>query len=460
MTLVFSIAGVVALIWMAVALRYGGLHGIGAIALAAGVWLGHPFFNIDVGPAPITIDRVALLGLIGLYVAHRFWRRTDPKPLTFDDGAIAFFLAVLLVSSIMHGGDAVSTWVFLFGLPAAFYWILRQSPLDERATRTILHCLLAIGFCLAATGIAEWRGWHGVVFPRYISSTAYEEFFGRARGPLLNPIGNGIYLSVALGAGAALFFIHRPTSRRTMIVAAGVLVSAGLYATLTRSVWLGAIAVIGIFALFPLPKNQRIGAIVLGSILAIGALGASWSSLSAFKRDKDVSVHHMSQSAKLRPLLADIAWQMFRERPLFGCGFRQYSEASIEYINARRSDMALEVARGYVQHNVFLALLCETGIIGLSAYAAMLIALARRAWRLAASRSAPDWAKPVGLLMLACLAAVSINGMFHDVSVIAMVNALMFFVAGVTASLSLQFEPVRGAAAAKAVERRGQLHPA
>ena len=57
------------------------------------------------------------------------------------------------------------------------------------------------------------------------------------------------------------------------------------------------------------------------------------------------------------------------------------------------------------------------------------------AWRLWNRHQAPLWARQHALLLLALLAAYAINGMFHDVAIISMVNMLLFFVAGVSQGL-------------------------
>jgi hypothetical protein len=55
---------------------------------------------------------------------------------------------------------------------------------------------------------------------------------------------------------------------------------------------------------------------------------------------------------------------MFKDRPIFGCGFDQYTREKMPYLADRTSDLPLEKAKPYVQHNAFLGLLVETGFIG------------------------------------------------------------------------------------------------
>ena len=134
-----------------------------------------------------------------------------------------------------------------------------------------------------------------------------------------------------------------------------------------------------------------------------GYLAAKGANLTEFKRDKHVSAHDMAKSASLRPLLATITWRITRDQPIFGCGFQRYQEVSQEYINSKFSDLTLEQPRGYVQHNVFLALLVETGIVGVGLNVALLGVWCWRAWRLANNWQADEWTRKLGILFLAFL---------------------------------------------------------
>jgi O-antigen ligase len=140
----------------------------------------------------------------------------------------------------------------------------------------------------------------------------------------------------------------------------------------------------------------------------------------------------MERSASLRPVLATIAWRMFRERPIVGCGLGRYQEECRVYFSDRSSDLPLQVARGYVQHNVLLALLTETGILGAGLFTLLSFTWAWNAWSLWRLRDVDLAKRQWGLLFLAVLGAFLINGMFHDVSIIPMLNMLVFFMAGAT----------------------------
>ncbi|HEV3021507.1 MAG TPA: hypothetical protein VGX76_03545, partial [Pirellulales bacterium] len=107
----------------------------------------------------------------------------------------------------------------------------------------------------------------------------------------------------------------------------------------------------------------------------------------------------------------------------------------VNYLADRSTDLPLEKARRYVQHNTFLSLLAETGIVGAGLFIALLIVWGRGAWRLWRAPDAPLWVRQQGLLFFALLGGYLPNAMFHDLAIIPMVNMLLFFLAGVTESL-------------------------
>lgn len=173
---------------------------------------------------------------------------------------------------------------------------------------------------------------------------------------------------------------------------------------------------------------------MLVAAMLVAGVPGQWMTM---KRDAHLSAEDAAQSVQLRPLLALVAWEMFQDRPLVGHGYGRYQIEAAAYHTDRGYGLPLEDARPYVQHNVFLSVLVDTGLLGLTALAAWLVALAGIGWRLArrGDRNCPK--TMLGLVLLATLAAYVGNGLFHDVSIIAMVHMFMFFIAGLTVNVHL-----------------------
>lgn len=445
MTPIIAIAGIAGLVWAIVLFRYGDLVAGCLGVLLVGSVFGHAFFHLSV----ITADRLLIGGLIGTYFVYRRLDLADPKPIEKSDLAVFLFVAVLAFSTLtnnwrLDGAQPLATLLFFFCLPVVMYWIGRQAKLTERSLFTIFSFFAVFGVYLALTAFAETRQMWAVVFPKYIASPTHAEFFGRGRGPFLNPVGCGLYMSAGL-FGAVQWWPRCRVAGRSVVVLMVCVILLGVYCTLTRSVWLGAgIGLLMIVGL-SVPKSWRVPLLIAVAIAGTSVVVAKSDTLNKFKRDKYVSAKDMSESASLRPILATVAWKMFLDHPLAGCGFGQYKQCDVEYLQLVVGDLDLEKARPYHQHNVFLAVLSQTGLLGLGAWMIMLGLWTRNAWLLWSSRHAPQWARQYALLTLALLAAYAFNGMFHDVTIINMVNMLLFFVAGVGQGLVPHIHGARGA---------------
>jgi O-antigen ligase len=164
--------------------------------------------------------------------------------------------------------------------------------------------------------------------------------------------------------------------------------------------------------------------------------------LLSFKRDRNVSAEQMSESAQLRPILAMVAWKMFQDQPWLGCGTDQYLAKAKTYLSDRSSNLPLEKARPYVQHNMFLALLVENGLITLVPFCLLLLIWSRWSWQLWMSPQLALEIRQLGLVSLSLIAAYVINGMFHDVLIFPMINMYVFFVAGCVRNCMVHHAPL------------------
>jgi O-antigen ligase len=294
-----------------------------------------------------------------------------------------------------------------------------------------------MGVYLAVTAVAEVQQIEWLVFPKYILSTERLDWLGRARGPLLNPVSNGLLLTAML-LGLLMFWPEASRPGKAMILALSGLLWVGIYCTQTRSVWIGAgVAVLTILGL-ALPRNWR-WPVLGGAVMVAGlVVFTQWDQLIAFQRDRVSSAEDTAASARLRPVLARVAWNMFLDRPLVGCGLAHYEDEVVYYLHDRSTELPLETARPFAQHNVFFALLTETGLPGMGLFSMMLGLWAYDGWRLWRDVAAAAWFRRLGLLLLAILAAYLVNGLFHDVSLLAMISMLLYYLAGLTSAVQSQ----------------------
>jgi O-antigen ligase len=438
MTAIIVIATLTLFAWLVAILLRGGLLAGALLVLLSGICFGYPFFHVDGGPIPLTADRLLFVVLL---VQCAVWQRlgwTDAQPIGKPEILLAAFVGLLSLSTLTHDwhyqhNQPAARLLFYYLMPAGMYWVARQVPLSERGARLVFGSFALFGVYLAATAVAEALRIRDAVFPRYIASSDYYEFFGRARGPLLNPAANGYLLTVCLCA-SLMWWPRLNRSGQLVLLAVSGLFTAALYGTLTRCVWLGGVAMLSVVGALTLPRSWRLP--VLGGVMLTSILVAAtqWERLLSFKREEGRSEHEAAESVELRPILATVAWKMFLNEPLFGCGFGQYHERYVDVLDDRDSDLPLDKSRRYVQHNVWLGLLTETGLVGTGLFTLLVGYWLRDAWRLWRS-SAPPWARQFGLMFLATFASYFSNAMFQDLAIVPMINMILFFLAGLTANL-------------------------
>lgn len=441
------------LAWCVVYLRFSGIMGCLVASLLVGTVLGHPFFHIAV----ITLDRLIVAMCIALFVGYQIRGWNQPKVWSPADLLFAVFILALVVTTFAQPSSSdrigpASKLIFFFLLPAVLYVIGGQVTLNPKQLRMMFISFALFGIYLSLTAVAEKLNWTWAVFPKYIMDPKFAEFLGRGRGPLLNPAANGILLTLSLSCGIMPVLWKRKIGKLSLLATVPVYL-VGVFCTLTRSVWLGSgMVLFGIVVAF-VPNRLRWAMAM--AILGCGCLTmmVDVKSLLVFKRDRNVTVEQMSESASLRPILAMVAWKMFQDRPLLGCGTGQYLATAKNYLFDRSTDLPLEKVRPYVQHNMFLAMLVENGLVTLIPFCFLLICWTQWSWRLWNARQLDIEYRQLGLVSLSLLTAYIVNGMFHDVLIFPMINAYMFFIAGSVRNCAIHTLPRRGSQAQRAVER-------
>ena len=399
--------------------------------ILVGSCLGYDFYHRSFGPIPVTVDRILWGLLICQFVWTYFLRQADPKPIDRFDIIVLGLAILLTVSTLTHDwryrdNMPMSRLLFFNLMPIGLFFAVRHSRLRLADIRMVFVALAGFGFYLAFVTIAEWREWYGLVFPRYIVTTDQVEFLGRGRGPFLNPVATGFYLIVCMAA-AILCWPRAHRIQRVIIGGVTILCLAGVYATLTRSVWLSAFVALAIVVWIPAPNRWKGALLGSGTIAIALAVGLFANSFNSFKRDKYVSAAEMSQSVALRPMLAHVAIEMVKDRPMLGHGFGQYTKAKRLYHQDPKTNLPLKQVIPYMQHNVFLSYATELGLVGMTLLIGLLFGAVHSAWQLYRSSEEREF-RGVALLVFTAVLTFVINGSFHDLTIIPMIGSLFFFV--------------------------------
>jgi O-antigen ligase len=126
---------------------------------------------------------------------------------------------------------------------------------------------------------------------------------------------------------------------------------------------------------------------------------------------------------------------MFEDRPIWGFGFGQFARAKLPYLTDQSTDLQLEQIRTYVHHNTFLAILTETGLIGLGFFLAVLGGWAKAGWQLVRAKQAPLWVQQHGMLLLAVLGIGVWQMVGHEITFTPLDQSLLYCLAGIGVGL-------------------------
>jgi putative inorganic carbon (hco3(-)) transporter len=370
-----------------------------SLAIAATAFSGNAqYVGLPIGP-----DRP--LFAYGLVLLAWRWRAQGPAGprvpfravhgLLLAAGALALLSAAWAHTLATH--DGLYGLLDRFGVvPFALYALAPVVFRTEAQRRVLLVTLVALGAYLSITAAAEALGVRALVFPRYILDPALGIHAGRARGPFLEAVANGLALQacgVAAALGAVLW--RRPAARAAAL-AVMTLCALGVIFTLTRSVWLATLAS-GLIVLLWSRDLRRfaVPAVLAGAaVVAVALVAVPGFAHRADDRAADQSPvwDRLNTNAAALRLLA--------ERPLFGTGWDTFRRDGADAL--RQSDRYPLTGAGLPVHDVFLSHATELGLVGFGLWLAAFVvaiggAIAARPppelhpWRLALAPIACAW---------------------------------------------------------------------
>ncbi|HVT30352.1 MAG TPA: O-antigen ligase family protein, partial [Lacipirellulaceae bacterium] len=411
-----------AIVWGAICARRGSLLvGCGLLVVVSYVF-GHEFWNTQIGPLPLTFDRVMLLGLFAAFAYQWRFGGLKLRPMTSGDWMLVAMLAVYVASAALSGEPEItdgvtSKWgrlVTSFLLPAVLYAIIRQLEISRRDWTRFLATIAVLGVYLACTGVFEVAKLWSYVFPHYISNPDLGIHFGRARGPDLNAESLGLYLTACLCCTWTVLQFTRRRAFQLVLMVAMPLMACAVLLTYTRSAWIGMAASGLVIAAFYIPRRWRLPAIAGTTLVGLIVVTACWGQLLGIKREG--TVEDSEHSVDQRESFAYVSWKMFHDHPIFGVGFGRFYDRKLPYLSDRSQQIELESLRPLHHHNTILGSLTETGLVGLAAFLGVFAVWIRNGWRLATRSHSPSWVRAQGILMLALLTNYLASAGFHDLS--------------------------------------------
>ena len=287
-------------------------------------------------------------------------RRPRVGPLLLP---VVLYFAVCLFSSETHWRDSalislVQMLLYLVIVVAVFQ-VLAFEPKQYWLAYDVL---IGVGVFLSIAGLAT-KFW----------------FIG------LNKNGIADSLTCAFLVCVEMIITAASPRRRKVLIAAMLMIGAGLLFSLSRGAWLGTIGgVVFIFALRrQLPKLLRI------TLLLLPLVALFWFALPQASRDYTTGFGQERYNIKLRYESIDLAEKYFYQSPVYGMG--------------------VGLRKDYDATNVLLMTLAETGVLGCAGFLLIHTAFYKMIWK-AQKRIAPSEA----LFTLLCLGgALVLNKFIH-----------------------------------------------
>jgi O-antigen ligase len=342
-----------------------------------------------------------------------------PVPTTILENAILITVAAFVFESI---GDGIRpTWRTRVTIPAALFLVAGAISVvvapDHRAAlgiyrayfiEPILFGLVLINAVTTAKrglaivgGLAAGGAIAGLANSYVVIGALMQHTYDVVTTPpvVIYNTANAVALYlVPLVAFAGAVVLHWP-GRRERVIAA-VFVVVGVLVVLLSFSRGGYLALAAVAVGLALSHRYRWpllggGAVAAGLLLFVPALGLRVLTEVDFSNPHNTLVG--------RSHLWDATLQMLRDHPIFGAGLSGFASVIAPYWNANHPD------RFTYPHNIVLNFWTETGLLGVAAFAWVLVAAFLVAWR--GWRHGGDTWRVVHLGVMLALVAVMVHGL-------------------------------------------------
>jgi O-antigen ligase len=353
----------------------GGIA-VAVIALAAALTIAllvfsRPFLGIvfmaaclpvmDLLPqVPYVTSVLPLVGAVTIVAALESRRRNPlAHTLGFTSVAVLGLLLigwVFIISPKSTGLDSVRVYLQLWVLA----W-LSGELLDTPEKQRVLMWVFAVASAASALA-AVGQGRLGGEFAQMARGGGFAWDANTAARYFLVAFLFINYLRTAVGRGPA----------RVLAIAGMAVTLLGLLAAASRTGILLLVTALGLMALLPLEGRSRRW--LLTTFLVVISLSfVLWDSVNAVAKTIVPAVSHGTDTLGLRYKLWQAGWRMWLEHPIAGVGIGQYTANLARYAPATLKLRYYEA----VAHSMYVAMLAETGIVGLGFFLSLLYAALR-----------------------------------------------------------------------------------
>jgi putative inorganic carbon (HCO3(-)) transporter len=315
-------------------------------------------------PGPAAPDR--LLFVLGVAVVlFRAYVSCDlPRPrigfahLLMAAALLFAACSALVYHDLLQKGPGLLLLETFGVLPFMTFWLGPVVYPTARERRILLVALVVLGAYLGLTALFETVKLNALVWPRYILNPYVGLHYGRARGPFIDAVANGVGLYVSAVASAIAARQWRGSRWRWVAWAICLLCLAGTIMTLERSIWI-ATAAATLLALLASRRTRRIAVPLVAGLAALIAL--TIFAVPGLHASVERRLHS-SESIYDRLNVTHTALNMIQAKPLLGFGWDQYQSSYLPYV--QQSPNIPLTGTQIDPHSAYLTYGVELGLVG------------------------------------------------------------------------------------------------
>jgi hypothetical protein len=384
----------------------------------------------------LDIPRIVFVFVWMIFLLELALGRKRLLPNTPVGTMMLLMLGALVFNMVTNGISALRQFLNGYAIPYAMF-VISKNVFTERRQVERLAFWLAVPLALyfPATAIFEHYRLTALIFPRYIgqsmSGGTGASWGVRAMGTFLQPVATGFAMIATFVLALHVLSRSRRALSRVYMLLITLITPIAVFFTYTRSVYLGFAA--AVLVLIGFSRRLRVVMLVLMVAIGLGVMG-NWTNVTSEKREAG-GVAEFS-TAQARIVLAQASLAMFLDHPFTGVGFTSFVSKAQPYVaRVRWTFLGYKeawIAGATNQHNQFLSVLTEIGLIGFVPFALLYFFVLRtlfKARSVAADIYDSEFVIAVGAIMAAYIAQI----VFIEPRFFEFMNTLPFMLVGIVA---------------------------
>jgi len=304
-----------------------------------------------------------VLSLVFLTISSMFGTKKRKLPkLNIVEYSMAAYVFMSMMSIIMLSNEVLLTLYRFYDLlfiPMCLYMIIRLYIPYNNSMQLLVPVAVIITVTQVAVGALSW------VAPSVLPSVWLKYAGVRTTGTLKSV---SVYTTTLFFSGLILLntgLLSKYKWKRYLFVFLFLLTIIAAFFSFSRASWLaGILLLLGLIVIYPKFMRRLVFACIVLSIL----MGSLFIQSNYFEIASNRLASEESDNSALGRLPVYLAaFRMFKQKPLFGWGYDNFDRFDRKY-QGRFGDIVNPDEKDLTSHNVYLTMLAEQGLIGLSLY--------------------------------------------------------------------------------------------